>query len=126
MTPETTTVAGPSPVEGDVGDDRKKIFPTIALAYDFLQPFLTSPGTTVYDLATGQRLPFGNVAAQKAIWSQYTGTVESSFNASLRGLLSGALSWAQAFKSVLADLSIKMSAGGARMTHVGSSAVRRW
>jgi len=48
-----------------------------------------------------------SIAAQMAMWHQYTGAIESAFNSQLRGMLSGTVTWAQAFKNILGELLIK-------------------
>lgn len=42
----------------------RDIYPKIGMTYDFIQPFLTDPSTTVYNYTTGTRVPFDQEAAQ--------------------------------------------------------------
>ncbi len=61
LTPETTTICG-----YEFFDPRTTYAP-LALAYDFTYNYLTKPGATVYNKATGTRIPFDNNKAQKAM-----------------------------------------------------------
>ncbi|MCK4923187.1 MAG: heparinase II/III family protein, partial [Bacteroidales bacterium] len=60
-TPETTVILG------DDFQDGRQTYPHIALMYDFIYGFIKYPTTTVYDIESDSRLPFDNVAAQKAM-----------------------------------------------------------
>ena len=44
----------------------RELFPRIAITYDFVAPFLSKQGTTVYDLDSGTRVPFDFTTSQKA------------------------------------------------------------
>ncbi|MFC2110019.1 T9SS type A sorting domain-containing protein [Bacteroidota bacterium] len=44
----------------------RELFPRVAMIYDFVQPYLSKQGTTVYDLDSGTRVPFNFATSQKA------------------------------------------------------------
>lgn len=48
-----------------------------------------------------------SVAAQRQIWEGYLGNLTSAFNSQLRGLLQGTVTWTQALKNMLLDLTVK-------------------
>jgi hypothetical protein len=48
-----------------------------------------------------------SIQAEMQYWSQFTNTIASSFNSGLRGILTGQMTFAQAFKNILLDLSLK-------------------
>ncbi|WP_066630764.1 hypothetical protein [Labilibacter marinus] len=60
-TPETTTICG-----YEFFDPRTTYGP-FAITYDFIHNYLTKPGVTVYEKATGKQVAFDNAKAQKAI-----------------------------------------------------------
>lgn len=53
------------------------------------------------------RLDLQAIAEQQKEWTNYLNTIESAFNAQLRGLLAGTTSWSQAFKNMLGDLVVR-------------------
>jgi hypothetical protein len=59
-------VEGRNPVVSKEGRQRdyRDVFDKIALTYDYIQPFLIKPGTTVYDANSGTRIPFDDTKAQ--------------------------------------------------------------
>ncbi|MFS4482729.1 T9SS type A sorting domain-containing protein [Hyunsoonleella sp. 2307UL5-6] len=44
----------------------RELFPRVAMIYDFVEPFLSKSGTTVYDLAANSQVPFNFDDSQKA------------------------------------------------------------
>jgi hypothetical protein len=61
QTPTTTAIMG------DPFMDGRTTYPLLALAYDFIYPFIKQPGTTVYDSRTQQRRAFDNAEAQATL-----------------------------------------------------------
>lgn len=45
----------------------RELYTRIGITYDFIQPFLSKAGTTVFDLSTGSRVPFNFTTAQQAL-----------------------------------------------------------
>jgi hypothetical protein len=52
------------------------------------------------------QLDYQSIQSMKQKWSEVGDAIQSSFNSSLRGLLAGTTSWAQAFKTILGDMVI--------------------
>ena len=57
-TPQTTTICG------NTFYDPRATYGYFAIAYDFVYSFLTKPGTQVYKLSSGTKVPFNNTTAQ--------------------------------------------------------------
>lgn len=52
---------------GKGSDPVRYLYERVALTYDLLHPFLMRPGTTVFDPASGKKIPFDDALAQKAL-----------------------------------------------------------
>lgn len=65
MKPEETRLSGGSSTDSQHFVDSRTGFPAIAIAYDFIHPFLIKADTTVLDRHTGERRPFDNAEAQR-------------------------------------------------------------
>ncbi len=76
-------VEGRDPIVSKEGRQRdyRDVFDKIALTYDYIQPFLIKKDTTVYDAASGKRIPFDQDKAQ-AIFKKI---VEYGFKTTERG-----------------------------------------
>ncbi len=76
-------VEGRKPIVSKEGRQRdyRDVFDKLALTYDYIQPFLLKNGTTVYDGASGKRIPFDDHKAQ----AMFKKIVEYGFKTTERG-----------------------------------------
>ncbi|WP_159951835.1 T9SS type A sorting domain-containing protein [Polaribacter septentrionalilitoris] len=60
----------------------RELFTRVAMIYDFVQPFISSTGKTVYDLASNSQVPFNFDTSQKAFEVMADNVIELGGNAS--------------------------------------------